>query len=489
MHGLENRGLDVPRGMDPPEGRFGRMFPNLPVRPPTGLGLATKLGLPGGLMDGGQTTKEQENPEMDAGITFLGQFIDHNITFDPTSSLARQMDPTAVRNFRSPRLDLDHLYGSGPGVDPQLYDTTSHGTKLAHADSGADLARTGTDIALIGDPRNDENLLLAQFHLAFIKFHNKVVDELAAGTVTDVLGNRFGPAPGGDPAQPDPDSPIAELLEPRGYYDDLLAAAQQLVRWHFQWIVVHEFLPTVCGADIVDDVLRNGRRYYRPDSQAFIPVEFSVAAFRFGHPTLRSMYVINDDFTASLFPTDPGAPLLPRTDLRGGPVTPRFALDYSTMFSTNDSRRPQRAKRITAQLNTFLLDLPFLSAGDVPAEIPPALRSLAVRNLLRSETLELPSGQDVARRIGATVLTEQELGLPGPAYLWYYLLKEAEVRHHGVRMGEVGGRIIAEVLIGLLDLDPTSYLATFPNWRPTLGIAGEDGRFGIADLLHHAGVA
>lgn len=472
--------------MDPPAGRFGRMFPGLPPRPPGGLALAAKLGLPGGLMDGGQTTHDQENPEMDAGITFLGQFIDHNITFDPTSVLGRQVDPTAVRNFRPPRLDLDHLYGSGPGATPHLYDTTSHGTKLALADSGVDLARAGNDVALIGDPRNDENLLLAQLHLAFIKFHNRVVDELAAGAVPDALGQRFGPPPGGDPNRPDPDSPVAVLLEPRTYYDDLLAAAQQVVRWHFQWIVVHEFLPLVCGQDVVDDVLGGGRRYYRPDTEPFIPVEFSVAAFRFGHPTLRSVYVINEGYTASLFPTDPGAPLFPRRDLRGGPVTQEFALDYSKMFSTDDTRRPQRAKRITAQLNTFLLDLPF-NISDVPAEVPRALRSLAVRNLLRSETQELPSGQDVARRVGAEVLTEAELGFPGPAYLWYYLLKEAELRQHGVRLGEVGARIVAEVLIGLLEFDPMSYLTAFPAWRPTL--ADSDGRFGIADLLHHAGVA
>jgi hypothetical protein len=113
-HGFATRGLDVPPGVDPPTGRFGRMFPTLEARPPTGLAMAEEFGMPGGRMDGGETTHAQDSTTLDARFTFLGQFIDHNITFDVTSMLGRQVDPEAIRNFRPPMLDLDHLYGSGP---------------------------------------------------------------------------------------------------------------------------------------------------------------------------------------------------------------------------------------------------------------------------------------------------------------------------------------------------------------------------------------
>jgi hypothetical protein len=484
-HGFEVRGLDVPRGTDPPTGRFGRMFPTLQPRPPAGLALAEKLGLPRGLMDGGETTHKQDSPTMDAGFTFFGQFIDHNITLDVTSMLGRQIDPDAIQNFRPPMLDLDHLYGAGPFPNPYLYDTISHNTKLALSPDGVDLARTADGVALIGDPRNDENLLLNQVHLAFIKFHNRVVDALAAGEITDAFGDPFPPAP--DSTPPPPNATIDELLSVRTYYDELFAKAQQIVRWHYQWIIVHEFLPLVCGQDSVDKVDRDGLQFYAPDGNPFIPVEFAVAAFRFMHPTIRSEYMINDKHTLSLFPlnfTDPLPPPDQRTDLRGGPVVEEFAVDFRNFFAVDDDRIPARARRIEAKLNTRLLDLPPIT--DVPVEIARQLRSLAVRNLLRSETQELPSGQDIARKIGQVPLSDAELRTTGPIYLWYYILKEAELRHAGGRLGAVGAVIVTEVLLGLLDSDPISYRSTYPIWKPTL--ANSEGRFGIAELLRFAGV-
>lgn len=486
-HGFSVRGLDVPRGVDPPAGRFGRMFPTLPSRTPTGLPLAEEFGLPNGLMDGGDTDHQQDSPTMDSGFTFLGQFIDHNITFDATSMLGRQVDPEAVRNFRPPMLDLDHLYGSGPFASPLLYDTDSHNTKLVLSPDGADFGRTSGGVALIGDPRNDENLLLNQVHLAFIKFHNRVVDALQAGEITDVFGDPFPPPPQPDSPPPPPHASIEELLNVRTYFDELFAKAQQIVRWHYQWIIVHEYLPIVCGQDIVDRVDENGLQFYAPDGNPFIPVEFAVAAFRFMHPTIRSDYEINDGHTLPLFPlefTDP-LPADPhqRTDLRGGPVAPEFAVDFRKFFAI-DGRRPQRARRIEAKLNRRLLDLPPIT--DVPVEIARQLRSLVVRNLLRSETQELPSGQDVARKIGEVPLSDAELGTTGPIYLWFYILREADLRHHGGRLGPVGAVIVTEVLLGLLDADPMSFRSTYPIWTPTL--ADSEGRFGMEELLRFAGV-
>lgn len=491
LHGISPRGLrdEVPRGDDAPSGRFGRMFPGLPARRPTGLPLAEQYGLPGGKMDGGQTEVTDENPVLYAGFTFLGQFIDHNITFDPTSVLGQLADVATLTDFRPPRLDMANLYGAGPTVQPYLYDPASHATKLVLSANGVDLARTESGIALIGDPRNDENLLLAQLHHAMIKFHNALVDGLRAGTITDVFGAVLPPKPPDEPPTEQPGVPLNLLLDVDNYYDTVLASAQQLARWHYQWIIVHEFLPLVGDANIVADIERNGTRYFHPGNHPFMPVEFSVAGFRaVGHPSVRSSYQVNPQFAGKIFPDDPDAATTPRTDLRGGPVDAAHAVDFSFFFRTDPSREPQHAKKFNAKLNTQLLDLPVSAVpGAKQGALARPVASLAVRNLLRSEALELPSGQDVARRIGEAPLTDEQLDSTGPIYLWYYMLKEAEILgKEATHMGPVGTRIVAETLIGLIDADPNSYRSVYPGWKPTLG---EGGNFSIVDLLRVAGVA
>ena len=483
-HGTALSGVEVPHGYDLPAGRFGRMFPALPARVPTGLPPAEEFGLPGGKLDGGRTTPDEENPSVAGGFTFLGQFIDHNITFDPTTMLGQITEATGVTDFRPPRLDLANVYGAGPTVHPYLYDPRSHGTRLAISADGVDLARTAAGVALIGDPRNDENLLLAQLHLAMLKFHNALVDDLRAGKITDVFGEFLGPKPPDEPPTEQPGATIDQLLDVANYYGDAFARAQQLARWHYQWIVVHEFLPTFCDAGVVADVERHGPRFFRPGPHPFMPVEFSVAGFRaLGHPSIRSSYQVNREFAAKIFPDDPDAPTSPRTDLRGGPVDAAHAVDFSFFFATDPARRPQRAKLFDATLNTQLLDLPVTAVpGGQAGALARPLGSLAVRNLLRSETLGLPSGQDVARKIGERPLSDAELDSTGPIYLWYYLLKEAQVVGRGERLGPVGSRIVAETLIGLLDADPNSYRSAFPRWTPTLLPT-----FGIVDLLRIAG--
>ena len=478
-------GVEVPHGFDLPAGRFGRMFPTLAARVPTGLPLAEEFGLPGGKLDGGATTPIEENPNIAGGFTFLGQFIDHNVTFDPTTQLGQITEATSVTDFRPPRLDLAHVYGAGPTVHPYLYDTRSHGTELATSPDGVDLARTSNGVALIGDPRNDENLLLAQFHLAMIKFHNALVDGLRNGKFTDAFGAFVGPKPPDEPPTEQPGVPIDQLLDVANYYSGVFAKAQQLARWHYQWIIVHEFLPTFCDNAVVNDVERHGPRFFRPGVHAFMPVEFAVAGFRaLGHPSIRSEYQVNKSFTGKIFPDNPDAPPTPRTDLRGGPVDAAHAVDFSFFFDTDPARKPQRAKLFDATLNTQLLDLPVSAVpGAQAGALARPLASLAVRNLLRSETLGLPSGQDVARKIGEPPLTDAQLESTGPIYLWYYLLKEAQVLGNGEHLGPVGSRIVAETLIGLLDADPNSYRSAAPQWRPTL----TDGHFGIVDLLRIAG--
>ncbi|MDN3355599.1 heme peroxidase family protein [Actinomadura sp. DC4] len=488
LHGSTSRRFAGRAIAGAPGGDFGRMFPGLAARRPTGLKMARELGLPGGTMDGGQTTAEQESTHLHAGFTFFGQFVDHDLTLEPTSALDRVSETNVLPDVRPPRMDMDNLYGGGPTVNPHLYDRTSFDTKLLTSPDGVDLNRTAGGMALIGDPRNDENLLLAQLHLAFVKFHNRVVDGLRTDAITDALGQRVPAKPPDEPDTEQDGATLEQLLDVDNYHREVFAAARQLVRWHYQWIIVHEFLPMVADPAVVEDVLAYGARFFRPGVRPFIPIEFAAAAFRFGHPTVRSAYRVNRGFSGRIFPDDPEAPATPRTDLRGGPVDAEHAVDWSFLFPTDPGRPAQFARKIVATLNTQLLDLPVSAVpGAKDGALARPVASLAVCNLLRSEALGLPSGQDVARTIGEVPLTDEDLETVGPIYLWYYILKEAEVVAGGSRLGPVGSRVVAEVLVGLLDADSTSFRATYSRWQPTLG--PRPGRFGIVDLLRFAGIA
>ncbi len=472
-------------------GRFGRLFPLLQPCLPNTTDVRTQLkelGKPTGLMDaqdpmpasgGGPLDPNPNNldhPTMPPGFTFLGQFLDHDMTFDPTSSLERQNDPEAIANFRTPLLELDSVYGSGPAASPHLYDSASRGTKflvesLDPADPLAkpDLPRNSQLTALIADPRNDENVIISQLHVAFLKFHNAVVDGLPAG-----------------------------ITDPR----ERFRRAQQLVRWHYQWIIVHEYLPTICGSRVVEKILQEGRRFYHWRHQPYIPVEFAVAAFRFGHTQVRPGYLVNGGsastapFEAFILRADINHTLVnDPDDLTGGKRAARRFVDWNIFFE-GLGPGTKRNKLIDTKISTPLMDLPFSRPGlPDPADPPP---SLAQRNLLRGLVFGLPSGQNVAALMAPVVeddpLTPAELSelqplgldLDRQTPLWYYILKEAEEREGGNQLGPVGARLVAEVFIGLLQGDTLSYLAQNPTWTPTLG-TGSD--FKMADLLHVAGVA
>ncbi|MBD0746063.1 heme peroxidase family protein [Streptomyces sp. CBMA152] len=466
-------------------GDFGRMFPHLAPRKATGLPLALKYGAPGGIADGGPTSDGQLSQEIPAGFTFLGQFIDHDLTMDILSVLGGRFEPGDITDFRTPRLDMDSVYGAGPVVSRHLYDGSPQG-KLAINPNGVDFARIDGDVARIGDPRNDENMLLAQLHLQMIKFHNHVTDLLAQGTITDAFGRRLPPKPADEPPTQQPGATLDQLLDVDNYYEALYASARQLVQWHYQWIILHEFLPHFLDPATLRDIVDNGPRFFDPGEKPFMPIEFSAAGFRAFHSTIRSNYRINERFSGKLFPDDPDAPAFPRTDLRGGPVLPEHAIDWRFFFEVSRSFRPQTTRRIQGSINTQLLDLPVSAVpGAKPGALARPVASLAVRNLLRSEALGLPSGQDIARAIGDVPLSDAELGTGEPMYLWYYILKEAEVRNRGRHFGPVGSRIIGETIVGLLRATPSSYHQVYPTWQPTLGET--PGRFEMADLLYLAG--
>jgi hypothetical protein len=470
---------------------FGRMFPTLPPFAPASdkvLAALRDIGKPGGLMDArdnlaagpvalvADLSLSANNPNNDthtAGTTFMGQFFDHDMTFDTGSPLGVPTPPEQIRNGRTPSFDLDSVYGAGPTGSRQLYNPSDQAKlRIEHGGLFEDLPRDSTATAIVADPRNDENLIIGGLQAAFILFHNNAVDL--------VRRQNFGI------------STSAAFRE-----------ARRLTTWHYHWLILKQFLPQFVGQAMVDDVLRNGRRFYRPpDGGAFMPVEFQGAAYRFGHSMVRPSYRANrtgdpggnpatgaPQFFGLIF--DPaGQGQSDPVDLRGNARAPRRFIGWETFFNFGDGEvRPN--KRIDTKLSTPLFNLPLIT---LPGGSPPT--SLPARNLLRGVTWSLPSGQAIAQAMGVTPLSANDLkelngyGLQFQTStpLFYYVLKEAELVAGGLTLGPVGGRIVAEVFIGLLQTDPGSWVKSQPSFRPTLPPGNRSGAFTMNDFLRFAGV-
>jgi Animal haem peroxidase len=474
-----------PAGATPP-GRFGVMFKGPPFAPPTDEVRAAllELGAPGGLLDAKDdladpvalivnpalSVHNPNSPAHTAGTTFMGQFLDHDLTFDTASRLGQPTSPVTATNARTPGLDLDSVYGDGPRGAPHLYDPGDP-VKFRVESGGLfeDLPRyLGHQAAIIVDPRNDENLMIAGLHAAFLLFHNAAVD-------------------------------LVRVQTPSVADDRAFAEARRLTTWHYQWMILHEFLPLFVGQAMMDAILTRGRRFYRPRKKGdvFIPVEFQIA-YRFGHSMVRPSYRANlagdggQPFFGLLFDPDLAPEdLADPADLRGGARTPRRFIDWQTFFDFRDGEvKPN--KLIDTKLSTPLFNLPLPA---IPAGSPPT--SLPQRTLLRHLTWQLPSGQALAEAIGAPVLSSADLAELQPfrasfataTPLWYYILKEAEVMEGGVHLGPVGGRIVGEVFIGLLQTDPNAYVNVQPDWEPTLPTkAASPEGFRMVDFLTFAGV-
>jgi hypothetical protein len=489
LHGLPNRQESyIPAGEPVAPGRFGRLM-SVPVRPPRRYNRvnAALEALATTMIDDGAPSGD--NPTIPSGFTYFGQFVDHDMTYDTTSVPEQQVDLEMVYNYRTPKLDLDCLYGLGPAASPYLYQRDNRakfllgvvadardlqGTPLALPDEGRyDLPRNSEGYALIGDPRNDENLIISQIHLAFLKFHNAVADEV----------------------EPDPSRQIRSFDKIR-----------REVTWHYQWMVMHDLLERIANPDDVRDVLDNGRRIYRFNSDPFIPVEFSVAAYRFGHSMVRESYDYNRYF-------GPGAGRIapatldnlffftgPRKERPAGksmqvssPLPSNWVIDFCRFFEVGSFARRNLSRLIDTRLSPTLHHLPAGKVADLVVSLP-------LRSLRRGEAVGLPSGQRLAARLQIPPLEPDEIAQSGPdgevaaqyglleqTPLWYYLLKEAELRANGRRLGPLGSRIVAEVFVGLLQGDSLSYLSSEPNWTPWLQGASEGkGKkdFRFADMLY-----
>jgi hypothetical protein len=515
---------------------FGRLFPHLPPFAEANDKVRAALlevGKPGGIIDardqlsagpkalildpsvnGNPTASNPygtnpDNPTMTAGSTFVGQFIDHDITFDQTSTLGVPQNPLSSPNTRTPALDLDSVFGGGPGLRPDLYVQNTDGSvgpKLkigsggVHEDVPRVIQGDGTYKALLGDPRNDETVIIAGLHCAHIRFYNRVLDDLRELDLT-----RF---------------PSIHRGHRANRYVRFLIA-REVTLWHYQWLLVNEHLPQIAGREVVHHVLRNGNRLYRPTpGHAFMPIEFGAAAYRFGHSMVRPSYRANftsgagdssspiaNPFFALVFdqnePDFSGPVGHDRADLLGGYPAPRRYVGWQTFFDLGDGQ-VRNNKKIDTTISSVLFNLP------LPAIAPHTQTSPTVlpqRNLLRQLTWGLPSGQAIARAMRLPVLSAADLSDIGSVHppfaastpLWYYILAEAQTLCGGLHLGPVGGRIVAETLIGLLRADPTSYLSVHPHFRPFLG---SDLRLGPArspkntgnraytraHFLHYAGV-
>jgi Animal haem peroxidase len=425
----------------------------------------------------------EEDPAIPAAYTYLGQFADHDLTYDPTSSLRQSLDRAQIEklaDFRTPRFDLDNLYGRGPADQPYMYAPDGIRMLLGRPLSGnpedphaVQVPRGPNDRALIGDPRNDENRIVSQLHAVFLRFHNRVADELGEG---------------------------ASFEEVR-----------EQVRWHYQLMLVTDFLPAIIDGETYERVfgdlyhpvpaipkLRGGLR--------LMPVEFSVAAYRFGHSMIRSEYRLNANVERPIFFSRNSDD---KADLGGfRPIPDGWAIDWNLFIGLSDPvvRRPQHAFKIDTSLASPLRRLP----ADIAAD--PSM--LALRNLERGNIFGLPSGQDVARALGVDPIPDDKLmigkaaagarrrpladiapGFAGKAPLWTYVLSEAQVTswdkadpdiprdHVPIKLGPVGSGIIADVFAALLIGDRTSYLYADRPFRPIPKFA-RDGAFGLAEMIN-----
>ena len=488
-------------------GRFTQLFPDLG---PAHFDEADLRRLAGEMTaeqerrPAGETERDpEEDPEIPAAYTYLGQFADHDVTFDQTSHLREFLRPDQIAqlaDFRTPRLDLDNLYGRGPGDQPYLYERDGIRMLLGERMSGnpydpcsRQVPRGPNDRALIGDPRNDENRIVAQLHAIFLRFHNQVAKHL------------------GDKAS----------------FDDV----RQQVRWHYQWMLVTDFLPTVINSQTYTSVFPNPHEpvFRLPELQdglQLMPVEFSAAAFRFGHSMVRPLYRLNTTIERRpIFSRDSrdGKPADDAADLGGFRSIPsdwaidwQFFIDFEHGAKPAETaplfdrivRKPQMAYKIDTSLVSPLRHLPHRIAAN------PSI--LALRNLQRGATFGLPSGQAVATALDEKPIPDEKLvigkataddpkkplvqiaeGFAGKAPLWAYILSEAQVTSWEradpgiarddipIKLGPVGGRIVAEVFAALLRGDPTSYLRRKTRFRPIPKFT-RDEKFGLAELINVA---
>jgi heme peroxidase len=404
-----------------------------------------------------------------AGYTYFGQFIDHDLTRDDTPlNEAGAKPPCETENHRVPWLDLDNLYGDGPFCSKHghLYATDGVSFRLGESLINGEQFDVPLDektkMPQLVDDRNNENVIVRQVHAMFLKLHNAAVKELPSKL------------------------PARERFE----------RARDRVRWQYQWLIRHHFLKRVCEPKVYDDVITGGHRLINWESAFSIPVEFSQAAFRFGHSMVRDSYVLNTEPTGT--PGNPAGVSLAEIFAGAhapGPLPPKLRVDWNRFLGgPTGGKGHEFAFLIDTSIAKPLFHLPpegirlFVKSltRDEPEELP-------VRTLRRGAATGLPTGEQVEMKLGRALLRSStegaewkvldDLDLKGKTPLWYYILLEAELERGGVSLGTIGSRLVAELIEECLRQDPGSFLRDGPDWFPPPWIGPQGRPIAVRTLL------
>ena len=402
------------------------------------------------------------------GYTYFGQFLGHDLTHDPTPLAGPYNEAERTPNFRTARFDLDHVYGDGPEGSPYLYE----------GEEGAETFKIGATVpggyrrdlpverghVLVGDlqdTRNLDNLLLRQLHVVFLKFHNEAIRQLQTNRAMSDTAESLG---GGT----------------------LFERARRLVCWHYQWIIRHDYLPRI----LHNDAWHHGAGHSRSKAENgfSVPIEFSLAAFRFGHSMVRNAYRLNCRQKRVTIEN------LMRLGQKAEAIPDDYLVEWGTFFDGLPTSGPQASSsyidtsvsRAMHRLSAQTIRLANSLESAIPSNLP-------ARTLLRGARAQLPTAQEVAevllkqgRMKPGDVLNRDELErdtcdrsgtvvqkhrLAGRTPLFYYILKEAELKADGFTLGPLGSQIVFEVIQGALETDPDSFVSVpgskwrLPRWR------------------------
>jgi hypothetical protein len=355
------------------------------------------------------------SPNIVLGLVFFGQFVDHDLTL--TRTTAGQGPSTSATNpvdIRTPALDLDSVYGLGPHDQPDFY--TGDGLFFQLGGHGSDLNRDSNGVAIIGDPRNDENGQILSIHLAFQKYHNTLMAGLLEGASPALLNAR--------------------------QKDALFAMARNQVIGFHQGLVANELAVAFTGRPVADGM--------PPLPQ--VPVEFAAAVYRLGH-TLVPNTIIANKRGLQLNPTDPR--------LRG----PGVEVPYSLLFGPDAQPASKFDALLSVTMHTLLIPLsptqtgpgdliggnsPNIGQGHIDAGGVMHL-DLAETNILRGREQHLPSGEEYVAMLQGRVYDPIH---DGNTDLFLYMLREATPLGH---LGLVGSDIFHRTIGGLLAADPFRY--------------------------------
>jgi len=418
------------------------------------------------------------NSKTPAGYTYLSQFVDHDISFDSFARIFpwETIDLSSLQNKRDPFFNLETLYGKDAQNTSEFLEmntpflklgktkTDPASTVLQNQEIEQDLPRDSNGLATILDERNDENLLIAQTHVAFVKFHNE----------------------------------IAKISE--GSADEKYKKARELTIRHYQYIILKDLLPKIIKESVLNDVLQNGNKFYKPDNNnIFIPLEFAVAVFRMGHSMVRNSYNLNTKQNVNL------------SDLQAFTGHGRFIknlsgrkallsdwlINWNLFFNLTGWETPPAkfnfALKISPEIASGLGD--FRGKGSFHRE-----SSIPALDLYRGRLFNLPTGQMLAETIGESSLRSSDIAkyLPNDLKnifsvntpLWFYILAEAQQNEDGETLGDVGSRIVAEVFVELMKQSRPSILENGLPTKLNFPYEGEnflgtaDGKFGMREMLN-----